>query len=126
MGGGVALAAMAEGRLSDVAGTILVAPAIWGRETLPLSMRVSLWLAAHTVPGLELTGEGLGIKPTDNIEILRAMIQDPRVIKKTRVDTIYGVVNLMDVALRAASDIEPPVLVLYGERDEIIPRDATL
>jgi alpha-beta hydrolase superfamily lysophospholipase len=126
MGGAVVMAALAERRLPPVAGSILVAPAVWGRETLPLSLRVSLWVAAHTVPGLELTGRELNIKPTDNIAVLRAMLRDPRVIKATRVDAIYGVVNLMDRALAAAPHVEPPVLLLYGEHDQVIPPKPTL
>ena len=31
-----------------------------------------LWLAAHTLPSKQLTGKGLDIKPSDNIEMLRA------------------------------------------------------
>jgi len=126
MGGAVVLTAMAERHLPDIAGTILVAPAVWGRETLPLPLRVSLWVAAHTVPALELTGQELNIRPTDNIEVLRAMFRDPRVIKATRVDAIYGVVNLMDRALAAAPHVKPPVLLLYGEHDQVIPPKPTL
>jgi alpha-beta hydrolase superfamily lysophospholipase len=48
------------------------------------------------------------------------------VIKATRVDAIYGVVNLMDRALAAAPRVEPPVLLLYGEHDQVIPPKPTL
>ena len=126
MGGAVVITAMAERPLPEIAGAILVAPAVWGRDTLPLSLRASLWLAAHTVPSLELTGQELNIRPTDNIEVLRAMFHDPRVLKSTRVDAIYGVVNLMDRALRDAASVKPPILVLYGERDQVMPRKPTL
>jgi len=126
MGGAVVLTAMAERNLPEIAGAILVAPAVWGRETMPLPLRISLWLAAHTMPALELTGQELDIQPTDNIAVLRAMLQDPRVIKSTRIDAIYGVVNLMDRALQAAPAAEPPILVLYGENDQVIPREPTL
>ncbi|MGE5147479.1 MAG: lysophospholipase [Candidatus Eiseniibacteriota bacterium] len=126
MGGAVVLTAMAERHLPDVSGAILIAPAVWARDTLPLTLRVSLWLAAHTVPSLELTGQELNIRPTDNIEVLRAMFHDPRVIKATRVDAIYGVVNLMDRALKAAAHVQPPILVLYGEHDQVMPRKPTL
>lgn len=126
MGGAVVLTAMADRHLPDIAGTVLVAPAVWGRDTLALPLRVSLWVAAHTVPALELTGQELDIRPTDNIEVLRAMLRDPRVIKATRVDAIYGVVNLMDRALAAVPSAKPPILVLYGEHDQVIPPKPTL
>ncbi len=63
---------------------------------------MALWIGARLMPGLTLTGRGLGIKPSDNIAMLRALSRDPLVIKETRVDTIYGLVNLMDAALAAA------------------------
>jgi acylglycerol lipase len=49
------------------------------------------------------------------------MNRDPRIIKATRIDAIYGVVNLMDRALQAAPSAKPPILVLYGEHDQVIP-----
>jgi alpha-beta hydrolase superfamily lysophospholipase len=41
------------------------------------------------------------------------------------VDAVYGLSNLMDEALNGAAAIETPVLLLYGEHDEVIPRDPT-
>lgn len=133
MGGAVVMAALAEpetaeGSAADaaaIAGAILVAPAVWGRSAMPLGHRVALWLGAHTLPWLKLSGRGLGITPSDNIEMLRALGRDPLVIKETRIDAIYGVVNLMDQALAAAAQITTPLLVLYGANDEIIPKAPT-
>ncbi len=125
MGGGVVLALLADDPPPGIAGAILVAPAVWGRETLPLSHRVALWLAAHTVPWVGLTGRGLDLTPSDNIEMLREMGRDPKVLKEARVDAIYGMVNLMDAALAAAPRVATPLLVLYGEQDEIIPKQPT-
>jgi alpha-beta hydrolase superfamily lysophospholipase len=53
--------------------------------------------------------------------MLRALGRDPLVIKETRVDTIFGLTNLMEAAFLAGVPARPPVLLLYGERDEIIP-----
>lgn len=124
MGGGVLLAAQQEKPL-DVEGELLVAPAVWSRDTMPGYQRVALWLAVHTVPGKRLTGEGLDIHPSDNIEMLRALGRDPKVIKATRVDVLYGVTNLMDVAASAPAARLGNSLLLYGEHDEIIPRQPT-
>jgi len=126
MGGGVVLAGLSERQPDGVAGAILVAPAVWGRETMPLSYRVLLWLAAHTMPWLELSGSNIERTPSDNIDMLRAMSRDPLVQKGARIDALYGVTNLMDAALAAAPNLEMPVLVLYGEKDDIIPREPTL
>jgi len=128
MGGAVAIVA-AAGSAGDppppVAGLILEAPAVWGRDTMNVFERVALFFAYRVVPGMTLTGRGLGIKPSDNIEMLRALGRDPMVIKETRVDAIKGLVDLMDDATDAAPRLSTPMLFLYGERDELIPRDAT-
>jgi len=123
MGGAVTLAAL-DAIAPDTEGVILVAPAVWSRDSMPLYQRLALWLAVHTVPDRQLTGEGLDIHPSDNIEMLRALGRDPRVIKATRVDVLYGVSNLMDQAA-AVSPGASEVLLLYGIHDEIIPKKPT-
>ena len=125
MGGAVAMLALARGRVGGVDGAILAAPAIWGEDTLNPIYRGFLWLASHTVPGNRATGRGLGIRASDNEEVLRALSRDPLVIKETRIDAIYGLVKLMDEALGVSGEVSTPLLVLYGERDEVIPEGAT-
>ena len=133
MGGAVVMSAEARRRQDEnqpgmpaIAGQILVGPAVWGRVTMPMAYRIALWFGVHTMPGNRVTGRGLGIVPSDNIEMLRALGRDPLVIKETRVDALYGLVNLMDDALAAAPHLTTPSLVLYGARDEIIPRAPTI
>ncbi len=124
MGAAVAIVAMAEPDPPEVDGLILVAPAVWGRETMPWYQTAALWTAAHMAPWKTATGRGLGIRPSDNMEMLRALSRDPQVIKKTRFDSIYGLVDLMDDALDAAPRVNARSLILYGERDEVIPAEA--
>ena len=124
MGGAVAMTALSR-NLFKVRGVILVAPAIWGRETMNKFYPLALWLGAHTLPWVKLSGQGLGFKPSDNNAMLIALGEDPLVIKKTRIEALYGIVNLMDAALEAAPSIRTPMLVLYGAQDEIIPKAAT-
>ncbi len=124
MGGAVVLAATAAAPL-PVDGAILVGPAVRGRAVIPLYQEAALWLMAHTVPWLQLTGRGLDITPSDNIAMLRALGADPLVIKQTRVDAIWGIVELMDVALTSAPQMTTPSLIQYGALDEIIPPPAT-
>jgi len=130
MGGAVMLAALGEPAgagdpLAGINGTVLVAPAVWGRETMDPLYRATLWLGAHLMPWQKLTGRGLDILPSDNIEMLRALGRDPLVIKETRIDAVYGLANLMDTALAAAPRVRAPLLVLYGARDEVIPKRPT-
>jgi len=61
------------------------------------------------------------MQPSDNLDMLRALGRDWRVIKRTRVETIYGLVELMDRALAAAPEFSEKVLILYGAKDDIIP-----
>jgi acylglycerol lipase len=125
MGGAVALVAMAGPDAPAVDGLALVAPAVRGRAAMWPWERGLLWLLAHTVPALQVTGEGL-VTPSDNIEMLRGLGRDPLVIKHTRVDAVWGLVNLMDRALAAAPALDVPALLLYGATDELIPPPAML
>ena len=56
MGGAVALALMTGPSPPDIAGTILVAPAVRGRQALGPVASATLWLATHTTPWWEVTG----------------------------------------------------------------------
>lgn len=125
MGGAVAMAAMTDGNAPEVDGVILSAPAVWGRETMPFYQTWALWIGAHTVPWMELTGRSLRLKASDNIEMLRALGRDPLVIKATRIDAVYGLADLMDEALASSARLKAPTLILYGEKDEIIPKKPT-
>ena len=125
MGGAVAVLAMTGAGglpIPDVNGVILVAPAVWGRATMGLAPRLALAIAVRLMPSLTLTGRGLDIQASDNIAMLRALARDPLVIKATRVDTIWGLVNLMGAALAAAPRLHAPLLLMYGAKDQIIPK----
>jgi alpha-beta hydrolase superfamily lysophospholipase len=123
MGAAVSLVALARHR-PLVDGVILAAPATWGGPALNRFYWTTLWLSAHTMPWLTVTGRSLGRQASDNIEVLKALGRDPLVIKETRMDAIYGLVELMGEALVAAGRLNEPALLLYGEKDEIIPRHA--
>lgn len=125
MGGAVVMTAMAQENAPLVSGLILVAPAVWGKHTMPWYQRWALNVASYTVPWMTLTGRGLKITPSDNIAMLRKLGKDPFIIKETRVDAIYGLTILMGEALGSASKLNQNILVLYGERDEIIPKSPT-
>lgn len=122
MGAAVAAAALASDAPPAVDGAIFVAPAVWAWDTMPWYQRWALWLGAHTVPFETLTGKRLHIRPSDNLEALRALGRDRRVIKATRIDAIWGLTTLMDQAMRAADRLRLPAFVLYGQRDQIIPK----
>lgn len=124
MGGAVIMAAAAHREMPTHDGVVLSAPAVWARSVMPGWQKAALWVMAHTAPGLRVSGGGLGRKPSDNIKMLRALSRDPKVIKRTRVDAVHGLVNLMDKALAAAGNFNGPALILYGKREDIIPDKA--
>ena len=135
MGGAVIMAAMAQdadgglangavpenGAALNADAVILSAPAVWARETMPGWQRVGLEIIGHTIPLMQFTGQGLNKVPSDNIDMLRKLSRDKKVIKWTRVDAIYGLVNLMDAAYAAAPDLRGNVLILMGQHEDIIP-----
>lgn len=126
MGGAVAMTAFASGTAPKADGLILIAPAVWGTQSMPLSYRLALWTGAHTIRWKSFSGSGLKITPSDNIEMLRANGRDPLFIKRSRTDAIYGLVRLMGEAYSAAPRLNgEPLLYLYGGRDEIIPKTPT-
>lgn len=127
MGGAVALSAAAAPDAPAAQGIILVAPAVWSRGDMPVHYRVALWTAAHTVPWLKLSGRGLHIWPSDNLDMLRKLARDPLFQHETRADAVYGLVNLMDEARHAPSHLaaSTPMLVVYGDKDQIIPKSPT-
>ncbi|MDX2144102.1 MAG: alpha/beta hydrolase [Rhodospirillaceae bacterium] len=125
MGGAVIMSAVAKAQSPPVDGVILAAPAVWARSTMPFYYRAGLWLGARLLPGLKPTGQNLGRRASDNIDLLRDNARDPLFIKDTRLDTIYGLTNLMDDALAASGKIGVPTLYLYGHNDQIIPPGPT-
>lgn len=125
MGGAVAMTALAE--TPDLAaGAVLIAPALRGRQSLPAWQRWSLDVATATIPWYPATGQGLNIRPTDNIAALRRMSRDPYVLKETRIDALHGLVELMTEAEAAAAHQTTPLLILYGLKDDLVPKGPTL
>ena len=120
-GGAVATLAAARSGPKLADGLILVSPAYWGWSNLDIVKRAALWTMMQIAPGSRLTGRGLNIRPSDNEKMLIALGQDPFVIKATRIDATYGLVDLMDEAWKAAPDVEMPTLVLYAKGDEVVP-----
>jgi alpha-beta hydrolase superfamily lysophospholipase len=129
MGGAVTLTTLEQ--TLDVAGAVLVAPAVWSRADMPFYYRVALFLAARLMPGLVLSNSAgqriVAITPSDNIEMLRAMARDPLVQRRTRSDVVFGLTNLMDEARTAPQRLAqtPPILFVYGAKDQLIPARPT-
>ena len=105
---------------------ILSGPGLRGWGTLPWFYSASLWVSSHVRPDwIVVPPEGVRVVATDNNAKLREMWFNPLVQKSNRIDSVYGVVSIMEEADaeigRLPSSV--PTLLLYGAKDEIIPVD---
>lgn len=125
MGGAVVMTAAVSENPPVADGLILAAPAVWGWQTLsPLARKITEG-AAHVIPWVTVIPTGIHAEASSNRAALRELARDPLVIKETRIDTALGLVNLMTNAFDAASKLKKPRwLVLFGEREAILDRNA--
>ena len=129
MGGAVAIAAFSSDRPPAADRLVLAAPGVWGWSRQALPNRLLLWTTAHLMPGRRITTPAWlarRIRASDNTEVLLAMGRDPHMIFDTRVDAIFGLVRLMQLADRNIGKVGVRTLYLYGARDQIIPAKAAL
>ena len=124
MGGAISIIALMADKPAPVDGVVLISPAVWSRTTMPWYQRFALWVGERLMPGLTFSGkmaDRIGVQPTDDPEVMRQMALDPLVLKSSTVASLSGVTDLMDTALEASDRLPGPALILYGERDEVIP-----
>ncbi|RYG36178.1 MAG: alpha/beta fold hydrolase [Burkholderiales bacterium] len=124
MGAAVAITAFADMTPPDADALILSGPGLRGWGVLPWIYSASLWVSSHVRPGwVVVPPEGLDIVATDNNAKLREMWFDPYVQKSNRIDSVYGVVSMMEEADQMIDRLpaEVPTLMLYGANDQIIP-----
>jgi len=127
MGGAVAIAAFASDDPPAADRLVLASPAVWGWAAQPITYRAALWLTAHIAPASRVEAPDWlvrHIQASDNIEELRRMGRDRNMIFRTRADTIYGLVSLMQQARDDLGRVRAPLLFQYGAHDQIIPKDA--
>lgn len=126
MGGAVAVLLAAQPDMPAIDGLILVAPALYAEGSVPRYQRLGLRILSVLMPGLRLTGEGLELQPSDNIEVLRDMWFDPLTLKDARIDTLQGLLEMMIEAADALPEIDPPALMLFGSQEQVIPQTAVI
>ncbi len=126
MGGAITMIAASRGLIDGAHGVILVAPAVRGSEALgPIATGILRGLA-HTAPWLAGPTGTPGIRPTNNLALLRALARDPLILHNPRVDMTWGLVQLMDEAVAAAPALRLPTLVLIGAHDALVPNGAMM
>ncbi len=126
MGGAVAITAFAAEDRPDADALILSAPGLRGWQTLPWLYGASLWVSSHVRPDwIVVPPDGVRVTATDNRAKLREMWFNPFVQKSNRIDSVYGVVSIMEEADNKIVDLPAgvPTLFLYGAKDEVILPD---
>ena len=108
---------------------ILTAPAVWGWSTMPTLYSMTLWMGAHTFPWQAVQpprGVVRHITPSDNVQMLQHIGRDRNMLFTTRIDAVYGLVNLMETASHRTASLQGDVAFLYGAKDQIIPRASAI
>ena len=124
MGAAVATTAFADDPAIDADALILSGPGLRGWGVLPWFYSASLWVSSHVRPDwVVVPPKGMKIVATDNNAKLREMWFDPYVQKSNRIDSVYGVVSIMEEADQKIDRLPArvPTLMLYGANDQIIP-----
>lgn len=120
MGGAVLLRALQRHPPGWIDAVALTAPAVWSRSEMRRYQRLPLLALAHSLRGLKISGRMTGRRPSDDPATLRALREDPLVLRRTRVDVLWGLADLMDAVTRDGASPRIPALVLYGAHDEIV------
>lgn len=127
MGGAIALLAnrtLARHHTVPVSGTILLSPAVM---TLHQPWRALLAGWNFLAPDHILTSQsapGPRRIASTNQAAMRRMFFDPLTRHGSRVGALHGLVVLMADADRAALEAQPPLLVIFGDRDDFVPSSA--
>ncbi len=124
MGGAVLMCLAARRMAPPGARFVLAAPAVWGRATMNVLLRTTLWVASNVAPGMELGGAPVRVTASDNRDAIIRLSRDPLTLHETRVSSVRGLVDLMDAALASAPAFVGDGLFLYGGRDELVPKGA--
>ncbi len=110
-----------------IAGTILLAPAVWGRGQINPLLVAALDVADTVAPDHHLTGRELPlhIQASDDRAELIKLSRDPLTLDGSSVSVLAGLVDLMTRAQAAAPHLQGPVLIAYGAHDQLVPPAAT-
>lgn len=126
MGGAVTVAAFASDRPPEADRVILLAPAVWGWTAQGPVNSAGLWIAARAMGERPVDAPEWAVKvrpASDNrLELFRNG-RDPNSILSTRIDALYGLVDLMETASTRLGDVRAPTLLLYGANDNVIQKD---
>ena len=120
MGGAVLMVLMAQPDAPNVAGTVLLAPAVWNLGAVaraPLGVFSTLaphaLVPEHSVP--------VHVVASDNMAALIRLYYNPLTLHATRWEALQGLATLMRQAAHAAKNLHGPVFCAYGDKDQLVP-----
>lgn len=120
---GAAIVSVARTMHTDinyVRGVILVAPAVLTSGDIPWHQEMIMNISKY-LPWLKISDAPINIQFSDNVEVLTDLNNDSLVIKDIALSSIHGVIDLMKVAVTSAPLIKEDSLVLWGNKDQVIP-----
>ena len=131
MGAAIAIGYANQKKIGSIDGLILVSPAIWNfTEQNPFKSLI-LRMISNFFPDLKVSGKGIiKVRPSDNLKMLKKFSDDPLVIKKPSLESLKGIVELMDESFENAekyfSEPKFDTLIILPIIDEIVPRKPIL
>lgn len=123
MGGAVVITALADNVPAKADAAVLLAPAVWGWSSQTFLNRMSLRAAARLTGAMAADAPDFvrrQIRASDNIDELMRMARDPAMIGRTRMDVVYGLVDLMEAASQDLGLMTVPTLLMYGGHDMLV------
>ncbi len=124
LGGAVVLLTATRPDAPPVAGVVLAAPALWPQSVKGALMHELSRAGRLLAPDWTFPSSRQRSPASDDPAVLAQLHADPMVIHETRLDTLAGIVELMDMASRRGPQLRRPVLLLFGDNDRLVDRKA--
>ena len=125
MGGSVAAAAFGSGAPPDADRVVMLAPGVWGWSTQGWLNSTALNIAARmagskAIEPPSFIAERI-VASSNRLELYRNG-RDPESLLSSRLDTIYGLVDLMETASRRLGASPVPSILMYGAHDQVVEK----
>ena len=121
MGGGVAMITLAENPDLPVDALLLAAPSVREGLRTRYLWNASLAVGATLMPGYTFNLTRDAADPRYTPHSAARLADDPQILLQVRMDTYRQLIRFTDHASDIAPDLQQPILLLYGGKDDLIP-----